>query len=140
MVPKIGDKVRYTQAYIDWENKTNRGRFIHKMNPSYPTMSPYNIVTEVFRYGDVFVITLDYDYDPICGWDSWPEELLEDGTQNSSYGKSPVVFEKFAISKNNNLIEPENNDNRSKCFWCGKDTKKIQGFRSIYNFCSNCNK
>lgn len=36
--------------------------------------------------------------------------------------------------------EPENNNGRSTCYWCGEPTKKINGFIKTYDYCMECKK
>jgi len=36
--------------------------------------------------------------------------------------------------------EPTNNDGRLTCYWCKKNTEKIQGFTNTYDMCRRCKK
>jgi len=58
-------------------------------------------------------------------------------------GVDEIVFTEDAWETLKLLIdfkEPENNNGRSKCWWCGKPTKQIRGLRKQYNVCSECEK
>lgn len=41
---------------------------------------------------------------------------------------------------NEKLIAPKDNDGRSVCFWCGRNTVCKSLFISQYDFCELCNK
>jgi len=36
--------------------------------------------------------------------------------------------------------EPKDNDGRLTCYWCKKNTEKIQGFTDTYDMCKRCKK
>ena len=36
--------------------------------------------------------------------------------------------------------EPRDNDGREYCFWCGKKTVLVDGFRLRYDYCKECKK
>lgn len=51
----------------------------------------------------------------------------------------PTKIDYFPIgSKRSTYREPPNNDGRDFCWWCGEETKTIQGITSQYNVCGKC--
>lgn len=67
------------------------------------------------------------------------EKLLNLHPQRKAYKLLSTI--NVILMTKTGATEPTNNDGRSSCFWCGRDTRNVPGFTTgSYDFCEVCEK
>lgn len=105
---------------------------------------------------DFNLCVVEFDDDTVCGVGKLPTPKPCSHKPWAQVSQVMEVSEKadgihpdrrsYKVVSNANVVllsdepEPENNDGRKNCFWCGSPTEKIQGFRNNYDFCRSCKK